>query len=495
MKIIFHLFLCLLFAGCGKDDTGHEPDPVNPIPSPISLSTRTLAPAPEGERLPVTVTSSVKWMLSGQCSWCEPSANQGDGSEVVYFRIEANDSGRDREYSYTFESEDGTASATLRITQSQIAPSISVTESVTQEIAPAGGGITLHVRSNVDYQVRISSNDGSWLQGDNAGPRPSELTFSADANLTSYARSAKITLYVGTKDFVSIDVAQSAIEDVVELIPDIRFKLFCYNTLDRNKDGRITPSEANSIYQIDCSETGIASMEGIAYFPNITSLDCSANALTGTIDLSKNSSLTSLDCSANALSGTIDLSKNSSLQHLVCKHNNLTAIILPSNNKIQTLKVGDNPLLSSLNISSCPLLTELNCIETGFTTLDVSHNALLTSLGISYIRQLSDLELGEVDITKCYYDVDDETRYDDHLSFGVFTMSFRISGTKVKLLDLAIGTRSEGLTYTIDVSDCPALETLNLNASGNKIILKKRRSQNSNDIIYQHKGYSIVYVD
>lgn len=473
MKIIFHLFLCLLFAGCGKDDTGHEPDPVNPIPSPISLSTRTLAPAPEGERLPVTVTSSVKWMLSGQCSWCEPSANQGDGSEVVYFRIEANDSGRDREYSYTFKSEDGTASATLQITQSQIAPSISVTESVTQEIAPAGGGITLHVRSNVDYQVRISSNDGSWLQGDNAGPRPSELTFSADANLTSYARSAKITLYAGTKDFVSIDVAQSAIEDVVELIPDIKFKLFCYNTLDRNKDGRITPSEANSIYKIDCSGTGIASMEGIAYFPNITSLDCSANAL----------------------SGTIDLSKNSSLQHLVCKHNNLTAIILPSNNKIQTLKVGDNPLLSSLNISSCPLLTELNCIETGFTTLDVSHNALLTSLGISYTRQLSDLKLREVDITKYYYDVEDETSYNDYLLFGIFTTSFRISGTKAKTLNLRIGANTEGITYTVDVSDCPALETLIFNAYGNKIILKKRRSQNFDDIVYSYKSYSIVYVD
>ncbi len=74
--------------------------------------------------------------------------------------------------------------------------------------------------------------------------------------------------------------------------PDENFRKYLSEEFDKDNDGWI---DAGSITEMDCRSREIRSLEGIEYFPNLSSLNCSTNDLEE-LDISKNKALTKLFC-------------------------------------------------------------------------------------------------------------------------------------------------------------------------------------------------------
>ncbi len=109
--------------------------------------------------------------------------------------------------------------------------------------------------------------------------------------------------------------------------------------------------------------------------------------------------LQTLQCSNNPLLPTLDLSSCPHLQRLdVCSNPRLTALDLSSCPQLQSLNAYDNPLLATLDPSNCPQLQ----------TLLASSNRLLTTLDLSSCPQLQDLSannnarLTTLDLYNCH---------------------------------------------------------------------------------------------
>lgn len=253
-------------------------------------------------------------------------------------------------------------------------------------------------------------------------------------------------------------------DDVCTAMDDIEFMKYCYEHFDVNKDGKVSPVEAqavttigfgNSTTSISGILTKVKSLKGIQHFTNLTSLECNC-CFIQSLDVSKNLKLTSLKCNNCGLKD-LDVSKNKNLTHLECgnlliidgnnndiideedlEYMNTIRELNLSNNKslqqlifknlwfISSIDLSNNQELkkldceqasiSTLNISKCPKLVELNCGLTDIHILDISNNfelenincnySKITSLDISNNQKLKSLScsytaISTLDISNC----------------------------------------------------------------------------------------------
>jgi len=106
---------------------------------------------------------------------------------------------------------------------------------------------------------------------------------------------------------------------------DAIFEEYVLANFDKDKNGVISPLEANDIISIDCSNLGITSVKEIYYFPNLTTLICDKNGLS-TLDLSKNLSLSTVSVLNNQ--GKIQIYLLKSQTSIVVHRNSETATIV-----------------------------------------------------------------------------------------------------------------------------------------------------------------------
>lgn len=271
-------------------------------------------------------------------------------------------------------------------------------------------------------------------------------------------------------------------EDLIEFDDDT-FKSYCVDNFDTDGDGEICFSEAAVVQKIKAGSLGIASLEGIQYFTNLTSLICYDNDLTS-VDISKNIALTELDIHSNSLT-SLNISKNVNLSVLNCYDNQLTALDLRYNkslvelncraNSLSSLNVSNNPLLkvlycinnqlTSLDVSNNTALKELYCNSNKITALDVSNNTALTTLYCN-TNQLTSLKVGKSSSLKridCYSNKLTTLDVSDNTALSVlYCYSNQLTSLKVtndtSLSELSCF--SNRLT-TIDVSTCPNLYLFN----------------------------------
>lgn len=86
--------------------------------------------------------------------------------------------------------------------------------------------------------------------------------------------------------------------------PDSVFRAYVAKEVDKDADGKLQESELASFTEMNVSDMGIYSLEGISHFKNLTSLDCSSNHLMW-LDLAANTTITDLKCSGQTQ--TVDL--------------------------------------------------------------------------------------------------------------------------------------------------------------------------------------------
>ena len=139
--------------------------------------------------------------------------------------------------------------------------------------------------------------------------------------------------------------------------------------------------------ELDCSNKGITSTEGIKYLIALQKLDLSNQVGTsyknnnlGTIDVSKNTALTSLNLSNNNLS-TINLSENTLLEELNLSYNNLGTIDVSKNTALTSLSLSNNKI-STIDLSKNTSLQRLDLHSNKISAIDLSKNNNLTTFSL-----------------------------------------------------------------------------------------------------------------
>ena len=127
------------------------------------------------------------------------------------------------------------------------------------------------------------------------------------------------------------------------VIKDANFKaaLLAIVGIDANKNGKISPAEAQAVTGFSVAGKEIASLEGIEAFTNLESLDANDNKLT-TVDLSKLTHLKKLNLTNNQLTGEINLKE---LKYLA----NDKVKIVAGNASIEKIFVADEAKATALN--------------------------------------------------------------------------------------------------------------------------------------------------
>jgi len=202
------------------------------------------------------------------------------------------------------------------------------------------------------------------IQVDNASDFEDNFSWSKDAT-ASYSASCPAPV-------VSVS---SAFED----------QLIALGVDTDGKNGSVLLASITNITSLDVSNSGITSLSGIEYFPNLETINCQGNLLTS-INVSSNPALKYLDCSKNPLT-TLDVSKNTQLTELYCDGvviitkkinaktsvaNQLTVLDVSKNLSLIKLSCSNNQIVS-LDLSKNTLLTDVNCSNNKLTSLNLSN--------------------------------------------------------------------------------------------------------------------------
>ncbi len=173
--------------------------------------------------------------------------------------------------------------------------------------------------------------------------------------------------------------------------PDPVFRAYVGERFDSDGDGFLGYEEYALALDIHVDHMNIASLTGIASFPNLKTLSCNGNQLTS-LDVSGNPALEALWCGSNQLT-ELDVSGNPALQELECAHNQLTQLDVSQNPALWLLYCGSNHL-TELNLQNNPALSSLHCGLNQLTQLDLTSNPALRSLHCNS-NHLTSLDLSQ----------------------------------------------------------------------------------------------------
>jgi len=239
-------------------------------------------------------------------------------------------------------------------------------------------------------------------------------------NDIAYAQS-NYTLVEATVIFVANE-AECDYYHQLTFIPDENFEQELIDlSYDDVLDNNVLTHRIDGITNLNLQNLTINDLTGIQDFAALTYLNCDNNSLIN-LDLSNNANLTYLHCNNNSLIN-LDLSNNANLQTLTCHGNALETLLLSPSAAISSIDCSNNYLISidlpqntalmqltiynnqiqSLNISFATQLTSLHCNMNDINAIDVSNNLnldnlycgnnpFLTSLDVSLVSNLMDLQ-------------------------------------------------------------------------------------------------------
>lgn len=184
---------------------------------------------------------------------------------------------------------------------------------------------------------------GAWAAQPESGAQPAAATPSELSAPPAAATPSELT------------APQSGVPLDATSFPDPAF-LACVLAFDTDGSGTLSDTECAAVTRLDVRGKGIASLEGVGFFPELTYLNCIGNDL-----------------------AQLPLEHLSRLTNLLCNENSLTSLDLSQTPALEVLHCHDN-LLSSLDVSALPHLREFACGDNPFTSLDVSHNPELAYL-------------------------------------------------------------------------------------------------------------------
>ena len=163
--------------------------------------------------------------------------------------------------------------------------------------------------------------------------------------------NARLTVDKGTV----IYVPQDTLEITSDRFPDEMFRAYVCDRIDLDHNGRLNPEEIAAVTEIYIAGRTynpywpISSLQGIAYFPELTSLTVADVGLT-----------------------QADLSGNTKLVWVYLNGNDLESLDVSMLPLLRLLNVYQNPRLTVLRPGAAPELQQLWCFGTGVTALDLT---------------------------------------------------------------------------------------------------------------------------
>ena len=135
--------------------------------------------------------------------------------------------------------------------------------------------------------------------------------------------------------------------------PDGNFRYYVSAYFDKNKDGKLSPSEIADAEEINVQGWGIYSLKGVEFLTALTTLDCSWNYL-NKLNVNQNRELLTLKCGGNNLT-SLKVTRNTKLQVLYCENNDLVTLDVTKNPELNELSCSGNDI-GTLNILKNPRL-------------------------------------------------------------------------------------------------------------------------------------------
>lgn len=174
--------------------------------------------------------------------------------------------------------------------------------------------------------------------------------------------------------------------------PDKVFKKYLVDNFDKDGDGEISFTEAQSITSIDCPKRGIKSLAGIEFLPYLKDLDCSNNDIED-LNVSMNPHLESLRCYQNHHLHGLDLRNNRFLKVLYCGGCNMQELDISHNQELRILSCYFNSI-KEINVMQHKNLHTLKVRRCALKELDLRNNEKLEFLDCSENDLSGDLYLG-----------------------------------------------------------------------------------------------------
>lgn len=466
--LMIALSASLLLWSCSDDD-----EPTNGSNATISLSTDILQVDKNGGNATVTVTSSGDWQLSGVSDWAHPSVTSGRSGEVVTFTVDPSQVDEKRTANFKFFT--GTAVVPLTV-ESERNYVINLLDDEDLTILKLKDIVYIDLNTNIaDITTTLSSGSEDWLTFDKRVDFAGKATmaFNVTENTMYKDRLATIT-------FSSPLIAEPVVVNVTQnrtnaIIPESDSFSFDMDTrtvsfnIKYNVDYDITIREGgNWITNQTISEPQVGD-DGLSTVTISYNIAAAAASRRGIINFTQTNR--DLVCEVpiyqiNPDDEPVDFPDDVLRSILISN-----GWIIPSEgSKCLILDTGLNAT-AFVNPGS-EQLRDLSGIENfpNLTALSLGNCGQMPKLDISGLHKVSNLSYGS--ISNCV-----EFNFGDNpiTSFNAggfysysFAPSFKFIGSKIQTIDLSLySVYGEYYDYvrTIDVSECPALTTLNANRS------------------------------
>lgn len=454
--------------GCSDDDKSIDND--NPT---ISLSTNIIQMDKNGGDATVTVTSSGNWRLSGICDWAHPSVTSGKDGDIVTFTIDPNK--LDEKRTATFKFFTGSSVVPLHV-ESQPGYMLELLSDKTLSIPKEKSSVRIQLATNIDEPTIVYSDGGeSWLTFDRRNEFGGKviLSFTAVENKTYKDRTTIITISSPlVTDPINVDVTQKQTDAIITesntLMYDLTARTVSFK-MKYNVDYSISITKGNDWITDQSVSEPHADDDGLTTV-NVTYKIAAASASRGgTIHITKTNGTLAKDISIvqkDPNSNPVEI-PDVTLRTL-CISNGWALPIEES--KCIILEEGLNATSLS-NTSYYDRIEDLTGIGyfPNLTSLSLGYCSNMKKLDISGLHKVSSLTFNNTTICEEYNLGDNPIPSFNAGGRYAYSQveSLKVVSSKLESLDLSLVSWYESYddVTSIDVSECPALTTLNANRS------------------------------
>lgn len=478
--------------GCSEDVATSDGDFVN-------LSVERIDAGPEGGTFEVTVSSSADWRVAGVCDWAELSAVRGGDGDS--FTVEVDPNNAESALESVFKVFTGSAIARLKVVSVPF-PAVDLLSPQALYVGEDGGNVVVRMKPINAGDMEYEIVDAAWLA--EAGAAVSEdvceFRFSASANDTYTDREGEILFFPGEDFETRVTVRQD--KNILFEVTPTRLDNFSSEggevviTVKENTGHTVQFYSGNFVEQVDKKEVRDGACVITEYtfrVPQNTGTERTATLVIGNDTQSKYIRFT--QAGGTVVKATIpDMNFRNKLisSGWAVQVSGDECEVTAAGLAATTLSITIYDQIKSLEgIEAFSSLTSLALMQTAIARLDVSGLPALTSL-ICDNNALEEVILGDVSV----YSLQLANLWGMDMGTGsmVISKKCKISSSKLTSLNMG-GYVSMDALETLDVSQCPALQTLDCNrGSATLKTLYLKTGQVIPDLT-KNDATQIVYVD
>lgn len=485
MKKIFLAFAAMacILSGCSDDDASD-----NGLGGTIAISSDTIMAGTDGTTEEITVTSSGDWRLAGVCDWAHPSAVSGRSGDKVTFTIDPNDTEEAREATFKFFT--GSAVAPLKVS-SEPGWCIDLLSDAAVKFEAPANSLRIKLHTNIE-ELEISYADGGreWLTFEERSLAfgSTVLTFAVAENTGYDDRSTVVTLS-GMGKSVEVSVTQRQVDAI-----EIDSEIFEYDLAERTVS---IPVRSNIDYEVTFSETWMQQVttRGLQNETLRFHLDAAAATRGAEVTLSGNGltkkfTILQKDPDAEVFSIPDDRFREYlvGLNWVMSVGGSMCVVLEAGLNGTEIYSTGSyyyGKIESIEGIEHFPNVTRITLNSNDLKTIDLSALTKVSYLSVNGNYYLEKVDLGDNPI---------QTWNPLNSSYSSGT-SFTLISSQITKFQYSVVSwyGSYDRVEWLDVSQCPALQTLECDRSSMKTLYLKKGQEIPN--LTKNDSTTIVYKD